>query len=60
MQKYFFEIIGGVILSSIFSLFTTAFIGNAIGLQPELTTALIPRCITVALALPIASLVNGE
>jgi putative effector of murein hydrolase len=48
------EIFGATALSSLFSLFSTAFAAKAVGLTPLLARALIPRSVTVALALPIA------
>lgn len=54
MKRHFPEIVGATILSSIFSLFSTAFAAKAIGLSAGLARALVPRSVTVALALPIA------
>lgn len=54
MRRHFPEIVGATLLSSIFSLFSTAFAAKAIGLNAALARALIPRSVTVALALPIA------
>jgi putative effector of murein hydrolase/putative effector of murein hydrolase LrgA (UPF0299 family) len=48
------EIFGATALSSLFSLFSTAFAAKALGLSAVLAKALIPRSVTVALALPIA------
>jgi putative effector of murein hydrolase len=48
------EIFGATALSSLFSLFSTAFAAKAVGLSTVLAKALIPRSVTVALALPIA------
>lgn len=54
MKRHFPEIIGATILSSVFSLFSTAFAAKAIGLSSSLARALVPRSVTVALALPIS------
>ncbi|GBF88340.1 plastidal glycolate glycerate translocator, chloroplastic [Raphidocelis subcapitata] len=54
MKRHFPEIVGATVLSSAFSLFSTAFAAKALGLAPDLARALIPRSVTVALALPIA------
>lgn len=55
MKRHCVEIFGTVIISSLFSLFATAFVAAAIGLPPPLARALIPRSVTVALALPMAT-----
>eukprot|EP00878_Enallax_costatus_P039074 GHUV01044594.1.p1 GENE.GHUV01044594.1~~GHUV01044594.1.p1 ORF type:complete len:198 (+),score=47.18 GHUV01044594.1:439-1032(+) len=54
MKRHFPEIFGATVLSSIFSLFSTAFAAKAVGLSAGLARALVPRSVTVALALPIA------
>lgn len=54
MRRHFPEIFGATALSSLFSLFSTAFAAKACGLSAVLAKALIPRSVTVALALPIA------
>ncbi|WIA09396.1 hypothetical protein OEZ85_008802 [Tetradesmus obliquus] len=54
MRRHFPEIFGATILSSVFSLFSTAFAAKALGLSAGLARALVPRSVTVALALPIA------
>eukprot|EP00775_Hariotina_reticulata_P011013 gene11013-11167_t len=54
MKRHFPEIFGATILSSVFSLFSTAFAAKALGLSSALARALVPRSVTVALALPIA------
>ncbi|GAV88153.1 LOW QUALITY PROTEIN: LrgB domain-containing protein, partial [Cephalotus follicularis] len=53
------EIFTSVIISSIFSLYSTALVGRLVGLEPALTISILPRCITVALALSIVSLFEG-
>lgn len=54
MRRHAPEIFGATFLSSVFSLFSTAVAAKAIGLSAVLARALIPRSVTVALALPIA------
>lgn len=54
MRRHAPEIFGATALSSLFSLFSTAFAAKALGLSAVLAKALIPRSVTVALALPIA------
>eukprot|EP00249_Psilotum_nudum_P008796 c21512_g1_i2 orf=326-1474(+) len=56
IQRHAAEIFSAVVVSSIFSLYSTAAMGRLIGLDPSLTIAIVPRCITVALALSIANL----
>lgn len=59
VKRHAAEIFSSVILATIFSLYSTAFIGRVIGLEPTLTISILPRCITVALALSIVSLFEG-
>lgn len=54
MTRHAPEIFGATLLSSLFSLFGTAAAGKLLGLAPELTRAIVPRSVTVALAMPIA------
>ncbi|KAG2487871.1 hypothetical protein HYH03_013584 [Edaphochlamys debaryana] len=54
MKRHYPEILGATLLSAIFSFFSTAFAAKALMLSPDLARALIPRSVTVALALPIA------
>ena len=54
MKRHFGEIMSSCLASAAFGLFVTAGLGKAIGLSPSLVLALVPRSITVALALPIA------
>lgn len=54
MTRHAPEIFGATLLSSLFSLFGTAAAGKALGLAPELARAIVPRSVTVALAMPIA------
>ncbi|XP_059443082.1 plastidal glycolate/glycerate translocator 1, chloroplastic [Corylus avellana] len=59
VKRHAAEIFTSVILSSIFSLYSTALVGRLVGLEPSLTVSILPRCITVALALSIVSLFEG-
>ncbi|CAN4128072.1 unnamed protein product [Withania somnifera] len=59
VKRHAAEIFTSVIISTLFSLYSTALIGRVIGLEPDLTIAILPRCITVALALSIVSLFEG-
>ncbi|KAI5063499.1 hypothetical protein GOP47_0022046 [Adiantum capillus-veneris] len=56
VKRHAAEIFSAVIVSSVFSLYSTAAVGRLVGLDPSLTIAIVPRCITVALALSIAGL----
>lgn len=55
MRRHAPEILGATLLSATFSMLSTAFAARAIGLSTMLARALIPRSVTVALALPIAA-----
>ncbi|KAL5550879.1 hypothetical protein UlMin_001055 [Ulmus minor] len=59
VKRHAAEIFTSVIASTIFSLYSTALIGRLVGLEPSLTVSILPRCITVALALSIVSLFEG-
>ncbi|KAL6180949.1 hypothetical protein ACLB2K_047607 [Fragaria x ananassa] len=59
VKRHAAEIFTSVILSCIFSLYSTALIGRLVGLESSLTVSILPRCITVALALSIVSLFEG-
>ncbi|KAJ6836286.1 plastidal glycolate/glycerate translocator 1, chloroplastic [Iris pallida] len=59
VKRHASEIFSSVIIATIFSLYSTAIIGRVIGLEPILTVSILPRCITVALALSIVSLFGG-
>lgn len=59
VKRHAAEIFTSVIVSTFFSLYSTALIGRLVGLEPTLTISIIPRCITVALALSIVSLFEG-
>eukprot|EP00192_Tetraselmis_astigmatica_P004026 CAMPEP_0117675718 /NCGR_PEP_ID=MMETSP0804-20121206/15764_1 /TAXON_ID=1074897 /ORGANISM="Tetraselmis astigmatica, Strain CCMP880" /LENGTH=472 /DNA_ID=CAMNT_0005484759 /DNA_START=304 /DNA_END=1722 /DNA_ORIENTATION=- len=52
--RHRYEILGCTLISALFSLFSTALMGRALGLDPLLTCSICPRAVTVALALPIA------
>eukprot|EP00250_Pteridium_aquilinum_P011578 c20165_g1_i1 orf=145-1674(+) len=56
VKRHAAEIFSAVVISSVFSLYSTAAVGRLVGLDPSLTIAIVPRCITVALALSIAGL----
>ncbi|KAG2454150.1 hypothetical protein HYH02_001186 [Chlamydomonas schloesseri] len=55
MKRHYPEILGATFLSALFSFFSTAFAAKALALNADLARALIPRSVTVALALPIAT-----
>ncbi|MQM10001.1 hypothetical protein Taro_042889 [Colocasia esculenta] len=59
VKRHAAEIFSAVVISTIFSLYSTAIIGRLIGLEPTLTISILPRCITVALALSIVSFFEG-
>ncbi|CAA6667028.1 unnamed protein product [Spirodela intermedia] len=59
VKRHAAEIFSSVVISTIFSLYSTAFVGRLVGLDPNLTISILPRCITVALALSIVSLFEG-
>ncbi|XP_030474451.1 plastidal glycolate/glycerate translocator 1, chloroplastic [Syzygium oleosum] len=59
VKRHAAEIFTSVIISTIFSLYSTAIVGRLVGLEPTLTLSILPRCITVALALSIVSLFEG-
>lgn len=59
VKRHAAEIFSSVIFASIFSLYSTALMGRFVGLEPTLTISILPRCITVALALSIVSLFEG-
>ncbi|KAL2334178.1 hypothetical protein Fmac_015391 [Flemingia macrophylla] len=59
VKRHAAEIFTSVIISTIFSLYSTALIGRLVQLEPSLTVSILPRCITVALALSIVSLFDG-
>ncbi|XP_010276760.1 PREDICTED: plastidal glycolate/glycerate translocator 1, chloroplastic-like isoform X2 [Nelumbo nucifera] len=59
VKKHASEIFSSVVISTIFSLYSTALVGRLIGLEPALTISILPRCITVALALSVVSFFEG-
>ncbi|KAG6636294.1 plastidal glycolate/glycerate translocator 1, chloroplastic [Carya illinoinensis] len=59
VKRHAAEIFTSVMVSTIFSLYSTALVGRLVGLEPSLTISILPRCITVALALSIVSLFEG-
>ncbi|KAG2304217.1 hypothetical protein Bca52824_032868 [Brassica carinata] len=59
VKRHAAEIFTSVIVSTVFSLYSTALVGRLVGLEPSLTVSILPRCITVALALSIVSLFEG-
>lgn len=60
IQRHASEITTAVVVASVFSMYSTASVGRLLGLLPSSTSAIIPHCVTVALALPIARLLEGE
>ncbi|KAG0533790.1 hypothetical protein BDA96_04G223200 [Sorghum bicolor] len=59
VKRHAAEIFTSIAIASTFSLYSTAVIGRLIGLEPSLTISILPRCITVALALSIVSFFEG-
>ncbi|QHN80388.1 Plastidal glycolate/glycerate translocator 1 [Arachis hypogaea] len=59
VKRHAAEIFTSVIISTVFSLYSTALVGRLVGLEQSLTVSILPRCITVALALSIVSLFEG-
>uniref|UniRef100_A0A1D1YV39 Uncharacterized protein ywbG n=1 Tax=Anthurium amnicola TaxID=1678845 RepID=A0A1D1YV39_9ARAE len=59
VKRHAAEIFSSVVISTIFSLYSTAVVGRFIRLEPTLTVSILPRCITLALALSIASMFEG-
>ncbi|CDP11726.1 unnamed protein product [Coffea canephora] len=59
VKRHAAEIFTSVIISTLFSLYSTALIGRLLALEPSLTISILPRCITVALALSIVSFFEG-
>jgi len=48
-----------LVSTSLFAMYLTAFAGKAVGLAPALARALVPRSVTVALAIPVTNLLGG-
>ncbi|XVF52089.1 hypothetical protein PTKIN_Ptkin04bG0236900 [Pterospermum kingtungense] len=59
VKRHAAEIFISIIVSCLFSLYSTALAGRLVGLEPSLTVSILPRCITVALALSIVSFFEG-
>lgn len=59
VKRHAAEIFTSVIVSTLFSLYSTALVGRLVELEPTLTVSILPRCITVALALSIVSFFEG-
>ncbi|KAL4592984.1 hypothetical protein LXL04_005993 [Taraxacum kok-saghyz] len=59
VKRHAAEIFTSITIATLFSLYSTAVIGRLVGLEPTLTISILPRCITVALALSIVSLFEG-
>ncbi|KAG0474751.1 hypothetical protein HPP92_014437 [Vanilla planifolia] len=59
VKRHATEIFSSVIIATIFSLYSTAIVGRIIRLEPALIVSILPRCITVALALSIISFFEG-
>ncbi|KAL9230790.1 hypothetical protein vseg_006096 [Gypsophila vaccaria] len=59
VKRHAAEIFTSIIISTLFSLYSTALIGRLVGLEKSLTLSILPRCITVALALSIVNLFEG-
>ncbi|KAG0550009.1 hypothetical protein BDA96_01G303100 [Sorghum bicolor] len=59
VKRHAAEIFTSVAIGATFSLYSTAIIGRLVGLEPSLTISMLPRCITLALALSIVSFFEG-
>lgn len=59
VRRHAVEICGSVLIGSVFSLFFTAHLAAALQLSPEIARSLLPRSITVALALPMTQMLGG-
>ncbi|BAT99709.1 hypothetical protein VIGAN_10121700 [Vigna angularis var. angularis] len=59
VKRHAAEIFTSVIISTIFSLYSTAIVGRLLSLEQSLTVSILPRCITVALAVSIVSFFEG-
>ncbi|EPS63824.1 hypothetical protein M569_10955 [Genlisea aurea] len=59
VKRHAAEIFTSVIISTLFSLYSTALLGRFLGLDSSLTVSILPRCVTVALALSITSFFEG-
>lgn len=59
VKRHASEIFTSVIVSTVFSLYSTAILGRLVQLEPTLIVSILPRSITVALALSIVSFFEG-
>ncbi|XP_031501513.1 plastidal glycolate/glycerate translocator 1, chloroplastic [Nymphaea colorata] len=59
VKRHAAEIFSAVMISTVFSLYSTAIVGRLLNLESALTISILPRCITVALALSIVSFFEG-
>uniref|UniRef100_A0A0E0MB79 choline-phosphate cytidylyltransferase n=1 Tax=Oryza punctata TaxID=4537 RepID=A0A0E0MB79_ORYPU len=59
VKRHAAEIFTSIAVASTFSLYSTAILGRVVELEPILTISILPRCITVALALSIVSFFEG-
>jgi putative effector of murein hydrolase len=53
IKRHAVEIFTCLVGTSTFAMFSTAFLGRLIGLTPAISLALVPRSVTVALAMPV-------
>lgn len=53
IKRHALEIFTCLVGTSTFAMFSTAFLGRLIGLTPAISLALVPRSVTVALAMPV-------
>lgn len=58
IARHAVEIFGCLVSTSMFAMFTTAVAGKYLGLSSALTAALVPRSVTVALAIPVTTLLG--
>ena len=58
IARHAVEIFGCLVSTSMFAMFTTAVAGKYLGLSSALTAALVPRWVSVALAIPVTTLLG--
>ena len=58
IARHAVEIFGCLISTSLFGMFSTAIAGKYLGLSAALSAALVPRSVTVALAIPVTTLLG--
>ena len=58
ISRHAVEIFGCLVSTSLFAMFSTALAGKALGLSSALSAALVPRSVTVALAIPVTTLLG--